>query len=260
MSVQLHYQKLGNSNGDTIIFLHGLFGSGRNLYTLAKQFAVNHQIFILDIRNHGCSPHHKEMDYLVMNDDLNCFIEQMKITSPILIGHSMGGKIAMVNALMEPELSKAIVILDIAPIAYTIDYIPLIDTLLSLDLEQLKSRSEADCELAKTYDNAVFRQFLLQNLIRIDGKFQWRLDLNTIRNKIEMIKSFPSMTGKQYDKPVFFLTGADSDYILPEHQDTILKLFPVAKLASIADAGHWLQADQPQRVTDRIQEFLNSHP
>ncbi len=258
MPIQLHYQHFGNSKGDTLLFLHGLFGSGRNLYTLAKQFSDDYQIFLLDLRNHGQSPHHEEMDYPGMNEDIISFIKQKEIDQPILIGHSMGGKISMVNALNDPETVRAIVVLDIAPVDYEINYIQLIDILLSLKLEQFRSRTDADHELKKTYDNQIFRHFLLQNLIRIEDQFQWRLNLQTIRNEIELIKSFPSLAGKTFERPSFFLSGEDSDYVLPEHEKIIMNFFPAATMASIPEAGHWLQADQPQKVANGIREFLNS--
>ena len=255
---QLHYQQLGNINNKPLIFLHGLFGSGRNLQSIAKYFDDEYDIFLMDLRNHGSSFHNHRMDYERMSADLDDFITEMAIDSPILIGHSMGGKVAMTQALQIKNPITAVIVLDIAPINYGIDYIPLIDSLLAMELDKYQSRNEADEELAKTYSNVSFRQFLLQNLIRVDNRLQWRLNLPAIKENIDCIKSFPNFDDKTFQGPSLFLKGENSDYVQKQSEEKIMQFFPKAEIKTIANAGHWLHAEQPQLVINEIKDFLNS--
>ncbi|MDX1519939.1 MAG: alpha/beta fold hydrolase [Gammaproteobacteria bacterium] len=256
MPVKLKYDHKGT--GDALVLLHGLFGSGRNLDALARKFCSNRTVISPDLRNHGNSPHHDVMDYLTMADDIKELMVANSVKNPVLVGHSMGGKVAMVNALLYPEEVTAVVILDIAPAEYTFEHQPVLETLANLDLESIQSRRDADELLGEEYRNPMFRQFLLQNLVRINGHFQWRLNLDAISNNIHHITGFPELPGRSYDGPALFLGGDNSAYISNEHHADIHRLFPSARIKIIPDAGHWLHVDQTATVIAEIEFFLRN--
>lgn len=254
MPVRLTFEK--NGCGDALILLHGLFGSGRNLDSISRYFSGSYMVYSPDLRNHGKSPHHEIMDYFSMADDINVFIEENTIKTPILVGHSMGGKVAMVNALQYPQMISALIVLDIAPVKYTFEYNNILEALTNLDLGTITSRREADVLLGEHYNNARFRQFLLQNLIRKDGRYSWRMNLGSIRKNINHITGFPGSFVTPFNGPCLFLGGENSEYISSEHQVEIDQLFPLNTVRMVAGAGHWLHAEQTERVNKEIQAFL----
>ncbi len=258
MSLELFFETRGIPDAPALIFIHGLFGNHRNLRTISRAFEDQYQIYLPDMRNHGQSPHHDQINYQLMSADLTAFMKQYDIEQAILIGHSMGGKVAMLNALQNQTGILGLIILDIAPVKYEVDYLPIIEDLLSIDLEKLTSRKGADDQLSQQYENLAFRQFLLQNLMKIDGQYKWCLNLIAIKNHIEEIRSFPENQLVHFDKPSYFLAGQESDYVRQEHNHQISMLFPNYKLDFIAGASHWLHADQPVRVIEKIRLFLNS--
>lgn len=254
--MQLYYEQLGNEDKTTLIFLHGLLGSGRNLRSLAKRFVADYRVILPDLRNHGKSPHDEGMNYVSMANDLSLLIQELNIKQATLIGHSMGGKVAMVSALQSIDLIDALVILDIAPVTYNSDLFQVIDNLLSIDLSMIRSRQDADHALAKIYPDTLFRHFLLQNLIQSAGQLQWRANLEILRDNMSDIDQFPDIGQYQFNKPTLFLGGKNSEYIQDKDQATIKHYFPMAEMQMLDDAGHWLHIDQPQIVYEKIQGFL----
>ncbi len=257
MPVRLNFEKTGS--GKPMILLHGLFGSGRNLKALSRFFSGSHTVYTLDLRNHGKSSHHDIMDYFAMADDVHEFIKEHNIVSPILAGHSMGGKVAMVNALINPHVPSALVVLDIAPVTYTFEYQHILDSLVSLDTASIKSRREADEFLSEYYENPQFRQFLLQNLVRDKEGYAWRLNLASISANIHHITGFPEFIEHRFQGPSLFLGGGNSDYLKDDYRPVIDGLFPNNMVRRLENAGHWLHAEQTESVNAIIGEFLQTH-
>lgn len=258
MAIDLFTKQIGNPAGQTLIFLHGLFGNHRNLLPLARKFENNFNIVLVDQRNHGQSPHHELINYESMCEDVNHLIRNHLKQNAIIIGHSMGGKVAMLHALKYPESTQGIFILDIAPVHYSFDYIPVIENLQNIYLPNLSSREQADNELSKHYKNREFRQFLLQNLIRINDEFKWRLNLDAIKNNHSSICQFPQHNYSGYSKPSYFLAGADSEYVTDNHRKTIEHLFPNYTLKHEPGANHWLHAEKPMQVYHELKQFIQS--
>ncbi len=230
-----------------LLIAHGLYGSGRNWGVIAKRLSDTREITSVDMRNHGSSPWYDTHSYADMATDLSQVIDG---TSHVL-GHSMGGKAAMVLALSHPEKVQRLIVADIAPTAYTHTQQPMIDAMRSVDLSTVKKRSDALGQLSDV--DAGVAAFLTQSL---DIKNQkWTLNLDTLEQEMESIIGFPDIDG-QFDGPTLFLTGADSDYVLPEHRTRIKSLFPNAHFAKIRDAGHWLHADKPRDFEAVVRGFL----
>ena len=255
----LYHKTLGDKSKPCLVFLHGLFGNHRNLLSIAKQFENDFYCILADMRNHGRSDHNDRMDYELMSEDLACLLETLGIKHATLIGHSMGGKVSMMHALKHPSKTHSIIILDIAPVRYDFDYLPVIENLLSIDTSKLLNREQADQQLARHYQNHSFRQFLLQNLVKIDDRFEWRLNLHAIKNNIEALCQFKVDATDNFDKPSYFLAGAESDYVKTESHPVIANLYPRHTVDYVENAGHWIHAEQPGLVIQKIHTFLSTH-
>lgn len=253
--MQLHFEQSGK--GRPLIILHGLFGSLENWRALSKILARSFQVFALDQRNHGHSPHSAEFTYQTMADDLHEFIEEQELPSVHMLGHSMGGKTAMLFALTYPNLVDKLIIVDIAPKAYPRGHDEIFDALFSLDPTTMKTRQEADAALTKKIPDLALRQFLLKNLERTEsGAFQWRIALNEIHQSYaEMLKAL-AWESQPFSQPTLFIRGARSDYIKDSDRPTITALFPYARIATIANVGHWVHAEAPQEFARTVLNFL----
>lgn len=251
----LHFEQYGA--GRPLLILHGLFGSLENWRTLSKIFARSFQVFVPDQRNHGRSPHSTEFTYPAMMADLREFMEKQELSSAHLLGHSMGGKTAMLFALTYPDSVDKLIVVDIAPKAYARGHDDIFSALFSLDLSTIHSRQEADVALAKTIPNLALRQFLLKNLDRDEaGGFRWRSGLEEIhQNYPEMIKAL-DVNQWQFTQPTLFIRGAQSDYIRDTDLPAITAMFPQARLATIPQAGHWVHAEKPQEFARLVLDFL----
>jgi esterase len=238
-----------SDHGEPLLVIHGLFGSLQNWTWHCKKLAEDFAVFGLDLRNHGASPHDSTMNYQVMAADVLEFMDDHQIARAHILGHSMGGKTAMQLALMAPERVDALVIADVAPVQYggeRGEHDEIFEGLCALDLATLSSRNEADTQLAQWVDDDVVRQFLLSNLVRgSDGSFVWRINLPVLRASYPRLREAPIAT-KPYPEEVLFIRGDLSDYILPEHKDELLRLFPKARVKTIAGTGHWLHAEKPE--------------
>jgi pimeloyl-ACP methyl ester carboxylesterase len=253
--MQLHFEKYGK--GHPLIILHGLFGSLDNWRTLSKVFSRSFQVFALDQRNHGRSPHSVEFTYPAMAEDLREFMEEQELPSAHLLGHSMGGKTAMVFALTYPELVDKLIVVDIAPKAYARGHDDIFDALFSLNVASSKSRQEADTALAKKIPDLTLRQFLLKNLERDDaGAFRWRIGLEEIyQGYPDLIKAL-DWSHQQFSQPTLFIKGANSDYIKESDTPTIKAMFPQARVVALPNAGHWAHAEKPQEFARIVLDFL----
>lgn len=248
-----HYGK-----GRPIVILHGIFGISDNWVSVARALAEKYEIFILDQRNHGHSPHHPVHTYEAMCADLEEFINRHQITRPVLLGHSMGGKVAMRYALEHPDIPRGLIIVDISLRTYDRRYthLNLIDAMMSINLEKVSSREEVARQLQPLIPDERLLMFVLKNLYRRErGHLAWRLNLEAINMYIdEIFKGIQS--DKLYRGPALFLRGGKSDYVKYEDFDQIYRNFPRADIYTIEEAGHWLHADAPEEFLQVVRSFL----
>jgi len=255
MTVTLHYQSYGQ--GQPVVILHGLFGSSRNWSVLARKLARHYRVLTVDLRNHGQSSHAETMSYAEMAGDIRQFLVERGLEQTSLIGHSMGGKVAMTFALMYPSMVGKLAVLDIAPVAYRTEFHMLLDSMAALPLQELNTRPQADELLGLTIADRQLRQFLLQNLVQDTAGFHWRIDLGALRDGLPDVSVFPSFpAGRRYTGPALFLGGSDSRHLQQNYQGAINELFSNARIHIIKDAGHWLHIDQPEAVLKQLVAFI----
>jgi len=253
--MKLYSQKIGS--GDPFIILHGLFGSSDNWLNIAKHLADNYTIHLLDSRNHGKSPHTNEFGYDNMAMDVREYIQDHNLKNLILMGHSMGGKVAMKIALEYPMRVNKLIVADIAPRKYSIIHDHIIEALRSINPNSLDSREQADSQLSKTIKNSILRKFLLKNLYREENNiYKWRINLEAICSNLESLGAQVT-SNQQFEDNVLFLKGELSDYITAEDEAEIQSLFPRAIIKSIPRATHWLHAENPADFLIEIKRFLN---
>ncbi len=253
--MKLHYQRLGQ--GAPLVILHGLFGSLENWGLQAKALSEQFDIVAVDLRNHGRSPHSNATDYTLMSADLLELLDALSLEKVLLMGHSMGGKVAMQFALDHPERVEKLVVVDIAPVEYEPRHDDVIAGLKAIPLATLKSRREADEILAEYVDSEPTRAFLLKNLYRTEAKqFGWRMNLDALASSYSDIGAAPKRSGEPFPSPVLFIKGGDSDYLLAEHQQPIQNNFPNAAFKIIAGAGHLPHVEKPAIFTRLVQQFF----
>ncbi|MEM9582625.1 MAG: alpha/beta fold hydrolase [Pseudomonadota bacterium] len=243
----------GSDDLPRLLIAHGLFGSARNWSVIAKRLSDQFHVMTVDMRNHGDSPRAPTNSYMDMAADL---AEVLEADGPAhVMGHSMGGKAAMVLALTRPELVTKLLVADIAPVGYTHSHAHFIDAMRRVDLGNIKTRGDADRQLAADVSEDGVRAFLLQSL---DLKTKtWRLNLDILEAEMPEIIGFPDVTGS-YDGPTFFLSGGASDYVLPDHRPLIKPLFPNARFAKLPGVGHWLHAENPRAFEASMRLFFNA--
>ena len=241
-----------------LVMAHGLLGQGRNFGTLARGFAERRAVYTVDMRNHGDSPWSPRMDYAAMAADLAAFVDEHCGGRAAVLGHSMGGKAAMRLALESPGKVSALVVADMAPVAYDHDYHAQLDAMRSIGLEGIRRRNQADEILAARIPERQMRAFLLQNLRVSPEGASWKANLDALAEHMAAITGWVAPPeGDAYDGPTLFLSGADSDYVRSEHELEIRYLFPKARFESLADAGHWLHAEQPKAFHAAVERFLS---
>ena len=252
--VDLAFETFGEPNGCPIIILHGFLASSRNWRTIAQKLAVTHRVYVLDMRNHGASPHVDSMDYPVMAADVLNFMEQLGLHKSYLLGHSMGGKVAMWFALHYPERVESLMVADIAPVSYQHSFDAMLHALRHLPLSQLANRKQAEQHLADAIPDLAFRQFLLQNLLLEDGAYYWRINLDIIQNTAHNIVAFPEPNQTVFDQPALFIIGGNSSYV---DRCSVLARFPHARIAEIPDTGHWLYVEAPDAFYKLVLDWIN---
>jgi pimeloyl-ACP methyl ester carboxylesterase len=267
---QLATRTLGDA-GPRVVFVHGLFGQGRNWTTIARGLADRHRVTLVDLPDHGHSPWSDRVDYLDMADRLAAELESSG--EPVtLVGHSMGGKVAMQLALRRPELLRALVVVDVAPVEYpvtggrtddpleeTSPFAAYIAAMRAIDLDRLGSRQEADEALQAAVPSRMVRGFLLQNLER-EGTagWRWRLNLEVLERDLDRLRGFPDpLPGGTFEGPVLWIAGANSHYVLDRDRARMDELFPATRLVRIKHAGHWVHSEQPEIVLATLQRFLD---
>jgi len=232
-------------------------GSSSNWHSIARQVSENRPVLVPDLRHHGQSPHGEPMDYQSMCDDLVGLFEDLDYREVILVGHSMGGKLAMEFALQYPQRVTKLVVVDIAPVRYIHDFADMFAALRAVNLMQVKQRSDADRQLAQHISEPEIRQFLLQNLVRRDRGWQWRIDLDLLQSAIPSIQAKPpSITTGHYSGPVLVIYGEQSDYVQPIFHDRMRRNFPEVVFTGIAGAGHWVYAEQSLSFMQALNAFL----
>ena len=237
----------------TLVIAHGLFGSARNWRAIAKRLSADMRVVTVDMRNHGASFWDDDNSYEAMAGDLVALLATLGPAR--LMGHSMGGKAAMMAALTDPTHIERLIVADIAPVAYAHTQTPKIDAMQAVDLSNVTSRMEANDLLAAHEPDPALRSFFLQSLLVEDGAARWAFNLDTLRADMDKIIGFPDVSG-QFDKPAFFVSGKESDYVDAAGKARIRALFSNARFVALKDAGHWLHADQPKPFIATIQAFL----
>jgi esterase len=251
--MKLNFSRQGQ--GPTVILLHGLFGSLSNLGLAAKALADEYSVYQVDLRNHGASPHSPEMNYSNMAADIVELMDNEHIEQVHLLGHSMGGKVAMQVALSVPHRIGKLIVADIAPVTYPRHPNPILDGLRVIEQSRITTRQQADQLLNNYVETPAVRAFLLKNLIRQEnGYYGLKLNLGAITEHYEELAQAPA--GKAFSGPTLFLKGMDSAYIQSKHKNSILALFPNAKVKVINGAGHWLHSDKPETFSRLVKQFL----
>ncbi|MBF0277846.1 MAG: alpha/beta fold hydrolase [SAR324 cluster bacterium] len=257
MPVKLVNREFGT--GTPFLILHGLFGSSSNWGRIAKILSGSFQVFTLDLRNHGESPHESTMTYEAMAEDILAFMDEKGLEKAILLGHSMGGKTAMVAALNHPSRIEQLIVVDIAPVSYHHDYQQLLNALNSVDFNQIKKRDEVDFHLQCQIPDIGLRHFLMKNLTRKGQQYFWQINLHSIEEAMPALMLFPEFPAeRKYSGKTLFIGGANSDYILRQHYQQIFRFFPRNKIVMLKNAGHWVHAEQPQALLKTVQSFINT--
>jgi len=255
-TMKLAFEEFGNTDNAPLIILHGFLASSRNWRHIAQKMAARFHVFVLDMRNHGASPHAPVMDYPTMANDLLLFLNCCGLNNVSLLGHSMGGKIAMWFALNYPAYLDKLIVADIAPKTYQHNFNGTLDALRSLPLAKISNRKQAETLLAQDIPELSYRQFLLQNLVLKDGNYCWRIDLEIFYQMAPNITAFPD-TGAlaPYHGKTLFIAGRDSNFV---NLEVINQPFPAAQLKIIPNAGHWLHVQQPAAFIEVVENFLSS--
>lgn len=239
-----------------LLIVHGLFGSGRNWSVIARRLADSRQVIAVDMRNHGDSFWSDTHGYPDMADDLAEVIRTLDAPAD-MIGHSMGGKAAMTLALRHPDLLHRLLVADIAPVSYGHTQAQFIDAMRSVDLSTIEKRSDASDQLARSVEDKTLQAFFTQSLDVRERR--WKLNLDALDAEMPKILGFPDTDADaSFDKPTLFLSGSESDYVLPEHRAKIRGLFPKARFAKVTGAGHWLHAEKPREFEASARAFLDA--
>jgi esterase len=250
------FSKQYSDKGAPLVILHGLYGNQGNWSWHARQLAEQHAVYAFDARNHGQSPRAASMLFAEMATDVAETMSALGLDSAHLLGHSMGGKTAMLLALQQPQRVRSLIVVDIAPVPYVRGNDAVLHALEALDLAGIRNRTDADAQLAQHIGNKPVRDFLLANLQRsADGTFQWRINLPVISACFAEVTGWPRSTAA-YEGPTLFIRGENSDYILPEYYAPTLLQFPHATMKTVANAGHWVHAEKPEAVLRLVRNFL----
>jgi esterase len=256
----LNTRELGaDTAGRAVVLLHGLFGSSANWLGIARELAADGRHgFLPDLRNHGRSFHHPDVSYPALAGDLLRLLDARGIEEADLVGHSMGAKASMWLALAEPARVHSVVAVDSAPVVYPNRFDAVLAGLQSIQLDAVGTRADADAALASWVTDRRIRDYLLQNLVRDDGAWRWRINLAALTDGIGTIVGWPEAApGAAFPGRALFLYGGASDYVLPAYESRIRQLFPYARLRSVAGAGHWVYADRPADVLAALRSFLD---
>jgi len=255
--MELNFKQMGHQ-GEPLLILHGLFGTLDNWQTLGRQYSETHQVYLIDLRNHGRSPHADTMSFAEMAADLLEFLDQESLQAPALFGHSLGGKVAMQMACQHPERLSRLVVADIAPVSYPPGHNAILEGLAAIEPQSLTSRRDADEQLARYVDELSVRQFILKSLERdSEGGFRWRMNVPAIIDNYDDMRLSVCDDGV-YSGPTLFLRGENSGYIAERNHEEIARKFPQSSIVTVPGTSHWLHAEQPETVANHIINFLQA--
>lgn len=253
--MKLNYREYGQ--GEPVIILHGLLGMLDNWHSFAKKLAEDYWVITVDQRNHGKSEKSESFDYNLLSEDLYAFLDKMHIPRCHLIGHSMGGKTVMQFAHDYPAMVDKAVIVDIAPKDYSGGHEKIFEALLSIDLNEVDGRQEVQEALMEKLSDLSVVLFLMKNLSRnSDGTYRWKANIKALYDNYQKIIKNVALQ-HTVDLPCLFVKGEKSKYILPEEQNTILEWFPEAEIETVKGAGHWVHADDPDKLMELVKDHLN---
>jgi pimeloyl-ACP methyl ester carboxylesterase len=258
VAVSLHTTDLGES-GSRLVFCHGLFGQGKNWTQIAKAFAGEHRVTLVDMPHHGRSGWSEDFDYVDVADEVAALLDE---DDPVtLVGHSMGGKAAMVLALRHPALVSRLCVVDVSPVAYAhgSEFRGYIDAMQQMDLDELDSRADAEEALAPAVGSPTVRSFLLQNLRREGEGWRWQPNLDVLGRDLEDVAGWPAEALADlapYDGPVLWIAGATSPYVTDEYAPEMERLFPRVRRVTIKAAGHWVHSEQPEVFVEVLRRFV----
>ena len=255
MPVALVHEEIGT--GTPLLLLHGLYGSSSNWRRIAKALSDRHRVLSVDLRNHGASPWAGTMTYAEMAADVAALIDRLGLEKPAVLGHSMGGKVAMTLALTDGSHVGRLIVVDIAPVSYGDRFSSYTQAMRGVDAMHATSRDEIRRVLLQTIPEDRTVGFLMTNLVRQGEQYDWRINLMALSTSMSEIGSFPeALKGRRYEGPVTVIDGERSDYISDDDRPLFLSHFPHARFATIAEAGHWLHADQPEAFIAAVREAL----
>jgi len=255
----LHTTALGD-HGSTVVFLHGLFGQGRNWTQIGKALTDRHRVLLVDLPQHGRSGWSERWDFVEIADQVAGLLST---DDPVaLVGHSLGGKVAMVLALRHPELVERLCIVDVSPVAYghMDEFAGYIEAMRGLDLGSLTQRSDADAALEPAVPKASVRSFLLQSLRREDDGWRWQLNLDVLAKDLDQVGGWPEDAlgdVAPYDGPVLWVGGEKSHYVRPEHAAAMDRWFPRNRRVTVKGAGHWVHSEQPEVFVEVLSRFVD---
>jgi esterase len=254
-ALELAVTELGE--GPPLIVLHGLLGRARNWLTVARALQGRWGVRLVDLRNHGASPWSDEMGYPAMAADIAALIERLEAGPAPVLGHSMGGKVAMTLALTRPELVARLVIVDIAPVRYAQGYDTYVRAMQAVNLAAVAKRADADAALVGAVPEAAMRGFLLQNLEGAGGRFAWQPNLAVLQEAMTELTGFPeALAGRRYEGPTFCLRGERSDYVDEAGEAALRRFFPRAEIRTVPGAGHWPHAERPAEFLRLLEPCL----
>ena len=243
MTIDLIFETLGS--GPPLVILHGMFGSGRNWRSVARALSDSHTVYTVDLRNHGGSPWADAMDYVAMAGDVRKFIDDNGLQQPALMGHSMGGKTAMALALAHPDAIGALVVVDIAPVAYSDTMLGFAEAMRTPEVLAAATRTEVQRRLAQRLPDPAVAPFLMQNLVVDNDHFDWRINLAAITRAMNDLSDFPpALHALRFPRHVTAIVGERSQYVPNHDAAAFAPMFPHTRVDVIADAGHWVHADQ----------------
>jgi esterase len=255
--VALAYHDTGA--GDPLVILHGLFGSKRNWASVARRLGGQRRVLTVDLRNHGESPWDDRHDYPALADDVAQVIEAVLGRPAAVLGHSMGGKAAMILAVSRPELVERLVVVDIPPAESAGDTRRCLEAMRAVPLKTFTRRAEVETALAAAIPDPAIRAFLAANVVSRPEGLAWGVNLEALARQFETIRGFPEIPpGRRYDGPTLFVAGGRSHYLLPDHTPAITRLFPAATIEVLTDAGHWVHAEAPDAFVAAVGRFLSA--
>lgn len=255
MSISLNFKELGK--GKPLIVLHGLFGSLDNWSSLGRQWAEKNRVFLVDLRNHGKSPHTADHNYPVMANDIVDFIDQHQLSDVTLLGHSMGGKVVMETALQRPDLVAQLIVADMSPRPFSRGHDDIFEAMNALDFSSITSRKEIETVLMEKLQDLGVVLFLSKNIKRSPDGFEWKFNKLVLEQSYENILK-PIQASATFDKPTLFLKGENSNYIRSEDEKNIVQFFPQAQIKTVLNAGHWLHADNPKQFFEEVSLFIGT--